>query len=58
MAQEPEGFAMHIGAASTSEHSHSPAQMYELPIHQLPGSTSQLADAMTPRPRCLMGHFI
>lgn len=33
------------------------APMYDLPIHQLPGSTSQLAD-MTPRPRCLMGHFI
>lgn len=47
-----------VCAPSTSEQSHSPAQMYELPIHQLPGSTSQLVDAMTPRPRCLMGHFI
>ncbi|KAK3930283.1 DNA helicase MCM9 [Frankliniella fusca] len=51
------GYGVPRSTPSIAEQSHSPAQMYDLPTQQLPGSTSQLVD-MTPRPRCLMGHFI
>lgn len=51
------GYGVPSSTPSIAEQSLSPAQMYDLPTQQLPGSTSQLVD-MSPRPRCLMGHFI
>lgn len=60
MEQEVSTLAMahSYGMHTSTDQSHSPAQTFDLPTQQLPGSSAHFMDAMTPRPRCLLGHFI